>query len=167
MSEPIDWTVVVDDLEASLEGVPLAPRLERFEVASARRRRLQRAVRRAIDTPPDRDGLPVQEGLPVAVAHGRVRYLLKPDARRVTARMDPPPVRRERRGVRGQGPASGTDSSGRHHGCPANVGHWPGRNDASFTVTTSGTCWSDRQAADRTSSPYALPRRTITASFAA
>src|SRR5436189_6324821 len=67
--------------------------LERFEVASARRRRLQRAVRRAVDAPSDGDGLLVQEGVPVAVAHGRVRNLLKPDARGVAARMDPPPVR--------------------------------------------------------------------------
>jgi hypothetical protein len=128
--------------------------LERFEVASARRRRLQRAVRRAVDAPPDGNGLPVQESVPVAVAHGRVRHLLKPDARGVAARMDPPPVRRERCGVGGHGTASGADSAGRHRGCPANVGHRPGRNEISFTVTASGPGWSDRQTADGTSSPY-------------
>jgi hypothetical protein len=134
-------------------------RLERFEVASARRRRLQRAVRRAVDAPSDRDGLPVQEGLPVAVAHRGLRHLLKPDARGVAARMDPPPARREGRCVRGHGAASGTDSNGRHHGGPTNVGHLPGRNRP-FVHRHHLRHRLVRPAADRTSSPYALPRRS-------
>ncbi len=49
-------------------GSPGRRALERLEIASARRRCPQRAVHLAVDTPPDRDGPPVQKGLPVALA---------------------------------------------------------------------------------------------------
>ena len=77
--------------------------LERLESTSAGRDRRQRAVRLTVHTPPDRNRLSVEEVLPMALTHRRIRHLPKAGARRALARMNPSPVRRKRRGVRGEG----------------------------------------------------------------
>ena len=86
--------------------------LEGLEPTSAGRDRRQRAVRLTVHAPPDGNRLSVEEVLPVALAHRRIRHLPKRDARRALARMNPSPVRRERRGVRGQSAACRTAGSG-------------------------------------------------------
>ena len=86
--------------------------LERLEPTSAGRDRRQRAVRLAVHAPPDGNRLSVEKVLPVALAHRRIRHLPKGDARRALTRMNPSPVRRERRGVRGQPAARGTAGAG-------------------------------------------------------
>ena len=91
--------------------------LERLEPTSAGRHRPQRAVRLAVHAPPDRNRLPVQKVLPVALADWRIGHLPKGDARRALAWMNPSPVRREWRRVRGEVAAcstAGTDNLRRH-----------------------------------------------------
>ena len=154
--------------------------LERLEPTSARRDRRQRAVRLTVHAPPDGNRLSMEKVLPMALAHRRIRHLPKRDARRALTRMNPSPVRRERRGVRGQPATRRTAGSGNPRGHRTATLLRPRGNATKFAITdlhdwfehrrcpnfhTLGVERTSRAVGARSKPRRRWPRRLVVVSF--